>query len=194
VIPGRSAKRKTAAWFGLQTAVQGYTLPALAEDGYRRLPLRRIPAPCGRGNTFLMVRGFAGRVKPDGQVSGPEGIAKGTLLFGDPEIGDPKTRIAGSLRRKSEFSPCWFANIRQKTRMGSAACGVVVAGFVQAQGSIHGEANVGGILIFLPVILPPAHRAQGQRRWRLQRPESAARATKTSLHHYSPFGLTANRG
>src|SRR5208337_4614541 len=74
--------------------------------------------------------------------------------------------------------------------MGRAALGVVDAGLVQAQGSVDGEANIGGILVVLAIVLPPADRTQGQSPWRLQRLESAARATKKSVH-YSPCGLTA---
>ena len=92
-----------------------------------------------------------------------------------------------------EFSSCRLADIGQKARMGGAALGVVGARIVQAQGSIDGEAHIGGVFVLLAIVLPPADRAQGQSPRRLQRLESAARATKMSIHH-SPFVWTTKRG
>jgi len=81
-----------------------------------------------------MVRGFAGRVKPRAW----RGSGENELLF-------------GGLR---------LANVGQKTWMGGAALGVVGAGLFEAELAIDGEAHIGGIVVFLTVVLPPADRAK----------------------------------
>ena len=91
-----------------------------------------------------------------------EGLPKGTLLL-------------------SHLGP---ANVREKPRMGRAALGKVRTGLIQAQLSIHREANFRGVLVFLAVVFPPAHRAQRQRTGRLQRLVSAAWTTKLILHGF----------
>jgi hypothetical protein len=65
--------------------------------------------------------------------------------------------------------------------MGRAAAQEVRAGLGQAQFAIHGQPGYGGILVVLPVVLPPADRAQLLRAGRFQRPVPAAKATETSL-------------
>ena len=107
----------------------------------------------------LMVRGFAGRVKPGEAIQGRKGTAEGTLLLSD--LG--------------------LANVREKPGMGGAALSVVGAGFVQAEGAVDGEADIGGVFVLLAIVLPPADGAQRQRARRLQRLISATRAAKTGF-------------
>jgi hypothetical protein len=56
-----------------------------------------------------------------------------------------------------------LAHVRQKPRMCRPALGKVRPRLAQAQPSVHREPYIGGVLILLPVVLPPAHRAQLQR-------------------------------
>jgi hypothetical protein len=66
--------------------------------------------------------------------------------------------------------------------MGGSALSVVLAGFVQAEGAIDGEADFAGVFVFLAVVLPPADRAQAESARRLQRPISAAWTAITDFH------------
>jgi hypothetical protein len=59
---------------------------------------------------------------------------------------------------------------------------VVSAGLIQAQSPVYGQTHIRGVLVFLPIILPPAHGAQSERVRRLQRPVPAARAAESSLN------------
>jgi len=68
--------------------------------------------------------------------------------------------------------------------MGRAAMGVVGASLGQAEGTIHGQTDIRGIVVLLAVILPPADGAQGQRLGRIQRFISAAWTTKTGHHNF----------
>jgi hypothetical protein len=68
-------------------------------------------------------------------------IAKGTLLVGD----------------------LWLTNIREKAGVGRSTLGKVLAGLFQAQLAVHREADILGIPVLLPVVLPPAHRTKRER-------------------------------
>lgn len=105
----------------------------------------------------LMVRGFGGRVKPDGLT---EEYATVTSVFAS---GRP-------------------SNIGQKTRVGGSACGVVKAGLSQTEGAIDGHAHVGRVFVFLAVILPPADRAQGERTGNGKGTAAATGATVSDVH------------
>jgi hypothetical protein len=72
--------------------------------------------------------------------------------------------------------------------MGRAAVDVVLAGLVQAEGAVHGEADLGGVGVFLAVVFPPADGAQREGAGCLQGSASAAWAAKTSLHSISKWG------
>ncbi len=87
-----------------------------------------------------MVSWFAGRVKPAGQVEARKSIAEGTLLLSD--LG--------------------LTNVREKTGMGRAIQRVVLAGFIQAEGAVHGQPHLGGVAVLLAIVFPPADRAQSQ--------------------------------
>jgi len=106
-----------------------------------------------------MVRGFAGRVKPAEAVWARQSTAKGTLLFSDLGLTD----------------------VRKEPGVGGAAMGVMLPGFAQAEGAVHGQADFTGVRVLLAVVLPPADRAQPQGAGRLQRLVPATRAAKTSL-------------
>jgi hypothetical protein len=111
--------------------------------------------------SLLMVRGFAGMVKLRWGNLEPKGTGEGTLLLSD--LG--------------------LTNVRQEAGMGSAASGIVRPGFVEAESSVDGEADIGGIFIFLAVVFPPAHRAKCKRARRFQRLVTAAGTTKSEVHH-----------
>ena len=91
---------------------------------------------------------------------GRTGIAKDTLLL----------------------SVMGLTNVRKEPGVGSAALGIVLAGFIEAEGAVHGQADFVGIGVFLAVVFPPANRAQAEGVWRLQRLVPATRAAKLSLH------------
>jgi hypothetical protein len=84
-----------------------------------------------------MVRGFAVRGQTGGKPPKVRCIAKGTLLF------------------------CSFGltDVREKPGMGCAALGIVGTCFDKAQLAVDGKVHLGGIEVFLPVVLPPADRA-----------------------------------
>jgi len=62
--------------------------------------------------------------------------------------------------------------------------GVVLTGLAEAELTVHGEADLGGIVVLLAIVLPPADRAQGQRAGGFQRLISAAWTAKTSRHSF----------
>src|ERR1035437_9460857 len=74
-----------------------------------------------------------------------------------------------------------FAYVRQKPGMGRAALDEVGAGLGQAEGSVHCQADIGGVAVLLAVILPPADGAQGQRLGRLQRLVAAGGQRKLAI-------------
>ncbi len=93
-----------------------------------------------------MLRGFAGRVKPGRALAVGKRTVIGTLLFG----------VLG------------LAHVAEKAGMGSAALGVVFAGLFKAELAIHGEADIGGVIVFLSIVFPPADGAKAKRSRRYQ--------------------------
>lgn len=87
----------------------------------------------------LMVRGFAEGVKLVRHRHLGVCTAEGTLLLRD-------------LR---------FAHIWYKPRVRCTAPRVVHPGIREAQVAIHGAPDIVGVEILLPIVLPPADRAQG---------------------------------
>lgn len=79
------------------------------------------------------------------------------------------------------FGGLRLANVGQKTGMGSAAPGIVGAGFFQTQLTVDGEANVCGVIIFLAVVFPPADRAKLQGVGCI---ESLVSAAGTTIAHF----------
>jgi len=67
----------------------------------------------------------------------PEGIAKGTLLLGD--LG--------------------LTNVREEPGVRCAAMRIVLAGFLQAEGAVHGQPHIRGVRVLLTIVFPPANRA-----------------------------------
>jgi len=118
-----------------------------------------VAAPSRRENTPLMVRGFGGRGQTGGRAVGQGRIAEDTLLFG--RLG--------------------LANVRQKAGIRSAEMGVVGSRLFQAELAVDGEANFGGVVVFLAVIFPPADRAKHERFRRFQSFISTAGATKADF-------------
>lgn len=78
----------------------------------------------------------------------------------------------------------WLANVRKEPGMGRTASEVECARLVKAEVAVHRQADIGGVRILLPIVLPPADRAQGERARRIERPQSAAWAAKTSLQSF----------
>jgi hypothetical protein len=79
-----------------------------------------------------------------------------------------------------------LANVWNEPGVGSSALSKVLPCLVEAQLPVHGQADFRGILVFLAVVLPSAHRAQRQRIRGLERPVSAAWASIAGglvLHH-----------
>ena len=68
--------------------------------------------------------------------------------------------------------------------MSRAAMSEVLAGFIQAEGSIDGEADFGCVVILLAIVLPPADGAQGQRTGGFQGLIAAARTSITNLQKF----------
>jgi len=79
--------------------------------------------------------------------------------------------------------------------VGGAAKRIMLAGLLEAELAVHGEADFGGVLVLLAIVLPPADRAQRQGAGRIQRLVSAARAAKTKLQRYPTVnGRETGRG
>ena len=110
------------------------------------------------GISHLMVRGFAGRVKP-GQAFRPlKRTVIGTLLLSD--IG--------------------LTNVTAEAGMGGAALRIMFSRLDQAELAVDGQAHVAGVGVLLAVVFPPANRAQSHRLWGFKSLESAAWAAKSS--------------
>ena len=61
------------------------------------------------------------------------------------------------------FGVLGLAHVAEKAGMGRAALGVVVAGLFEAELAIYGEADFGGVVVFLAVVFPPADGAKAKR-------------------------------
>jgi hypothetical protein len=108
-------------------------------------------------------------VKPGRAIRGQDGTGEGTLLVSDVIA----TLLLGGLG---------LANVGEESGMGGAALSIVGTGFVQAERAVDGEPDIAGVLVFLAIVFPPAHRAQTQRARRLQRPKAAAWTAITDFH------------
>jgi hypothetical protein len=106
------------------------------------------------GISIFMLRGFAGRVKPGRAPAVCKRTVIGTLLFG----------VLG------------LAHVAEETGMGGAALSVVLAGLSEAELAIDGEADIGGVIVFLAVVFPPADGAKAERARGFQGFISTARA------------------
>jgi hypothetical protein len=106
-----------------------------------------------------MVRGFAGRGQTNGRAVRRGRIAEGTLLF-------------GRLR---------LANVGQETRVSRAASSIIGSRFFEAELAVDSEADLGGVVVFLVVIFPPADRAKLERRGSFEGFVSAAGAAKADF-------------
>ena len=83
----------------------------------------------------------------------------------------------GKLLLLSELS---LPNVRKKPGMGRAALSKMRSGLRQAESAVHRKPDIRGVFVLLPVVFPPANRAQRQRLGRLQRLISTAWAAKTT--------------
>jgi hypothetical protein len=110
-----------------------------------------------RGIALFMVRGIAVMVKPPpGRLRGKR-TAKGTLPFSHLRLSD----------------------VTQEAGVGCADLREVIASLGKAQLAVHGQPDVGGVVVLLAVILPPADRAKPHGGRDLQRLVSATRAPET---------------
>ena len=119
---------------------------------------------CALKTINRILRGFSGTVKPEGQLR--RGIAP---------------RKAPHCSARLLFCSLWFTNIRQEAGVGSAALRVVLAGFAEAELTVHSEVDFGCVIVLLAIVLPPADRAQRHGSGRFQRLVSTARAAKTNF-------------
>jgi hypothetical protein len=81
----------------------------------------------------------------------------------------------------SELRLLGRTHIGQKAEIGSATARIRRARFGKTQMPIHRQANFLRILVILPIVFPPAHRAQLHRVRRIKGSISAAGAAKTHL-------------
>jgi hypothetical protein len=72
----------------------------------------------------------------------------------------------------------WFSHVRQKAGVRGAALGIVHSGFIEAQFAVYGVSDIGGVGVFLSIVLPPADRAQGECAGCIESSIAAARAPK----------------
>jgi hypothetical protein len=92
------------------------------------------------------------------------------------------------------FNGLGFTNIREEAGMSRAAVGKVLAGFVQAERAVDGEADFGGILVLLAIVLPPANWAKSKRSNGLERLITAAWASKAQVRRFLHCGQTGEPG
>jgi hypothetical protein len=71
---------------------------------------------------------------------------------------------------------------------------VIGARLIQAQLAVHREAHFLGVLVFLPIVLPPANGAQLQGARRFQRLVSTTRATITDFDRSAHIGIDGRMG
>ena len=76
------------------------------------------------------------------------------------------------------FSDKWFADVGQEPGIGGSATRVGIARLSEAQMAIDGQTDLGGILVLLSIVFPPANRAQLHRGGRFQGPAPTTRAAK----------------
>ena len=69
--------------------------------------------------------------------------------------------------------------------MGRAELGIVDSRFFEAELAVDGEAHLGGVIVFLAVVFPPADRAKLERCGRFESLRSAARATVAGCNRIS---------
>jgi len=86
-----------------------------------------------------------------------------------------------------------LTDVREESRVGCAALGIMLAGFIEAESAVHRQANFVGIGVFLAVVFPPADWAEPKRIWRLQRLRPAARAAELSMHERLHTGIDGAR-
>jgi len=78
--------------------------------------------------------------------------------------------------------------------MGGAALGVIGAGFFEAKLAVDGEANFGGVAIFLAVVLPPADGAKLEGFGGLESLVSAAGATEAHFDRRTHTRMDGENG
>ena len=111
-------------------------------------------------------------------------MVRGNAARGQTGYADCASKVTG--KGTLLLSDLWPADMRNEAGIGGADVSVILPGLLQAQSTIDGTPDVPGILVFLAVVLPSAHRAQRQRIRGLERPVSAAWASIAGglvLHH-----------
>jgi len=106
-----------------------------------------------------MVRGKALKGQTGRMILATGRLPKGTLLLSD--LG--------------------FADVRNKSGVGSATSDKKVASLLQAQLTVYSEADFGGIFVFLAVVFPPAYRAKREGARCFQRSVAATWAAKANV-------------
>ena len=106
-------------------------------------------------------------------------MVRGNAARGQTGYADCASKVTG--KGTLLLSDLWPADMRNEAGIGGADVSVILPGLLQAQSTIDGTPDVPGILVFLAVVLPPAHRAQSHCARSVQCSASAAGAPKTSL-------------
>jgi len=168
-----SAKKFTVLIRG-KPPVSAVKLPTLAAHFCRGLPLGGKTSPRSRGDTPPHGKWVCWQGQTGGPFLTAEAPEKALL---HPTDEDLSVGAPGLL-----LSELGLANVGKESGMGRAALGEMRAGFGQAEGAVYRQPDFRRIFVLLPVVLPPANRAQGQRFRRLQRLISTAWAAITGLH------------
>ncbi len=74
------------------------------------------------------------------------------------------------------FGVLGLAYVAEETGVGCAAFGVVFAGLSEAELAVYRKADIGGVIVLLAVVFPPANRAKAERGRGFQGFISTARA------------------
>ena len=120
---------------------------------------------------------------PERQSSAPSPGRNPSLWYG--ALRERSNPGSASASRKASPKARYCSAAWASERKGGSASAprqlhIVGARLVQAQLAVHRQADVGGVLVFLAVILPPADGAQPQGAGRVEGFVSAAGATVRS--------------
>ena len=105
-------------------------------------------------------------------------------------MGRPNNRCnAGSL-----FGDLRLTNVRQEPGVGGAALGVIGTGFLETELAVDGKAHFRCVVVFLPVVFPPANRAKFEGCRSIESLVSATRATEANFDCGIHTGIDGKSG
>jgi hypothetical protein len=100
--------------------------------------------------------------------------------YSNPPDKDGSWHLATRLfTSATPFFRCRPANMRFPSLTGCAKRGIVPAGLLKTQVAIRSTANVGGVVIILPIVLPKAHRTDFKATAFIESETVAARTSET---------------